>query len=266
MPTLRSVTVGEFTVTYLPDGYVQLEPDAWFSLLPGHRTYSGREKMIGDDGFLTGSIGSLLITGAGKSLLIDAGFGSRQLPAEQSHPALGAMHGGQLGSHGVLPDRLDAVAFTHLHEDHTGWLNSVTGPGALLAATPKFAGVSELSAHPGKTGPQWTAISDGTQIIPGVTALATPGHTRGHMSYLIESQTEQLLCFGDVMHSPVQVWQPELNSCFEADPQESLISRERVLNFLSESGAIGAGMHFGDVVFGRVGAGPDGERHWEPVS
>lgn len=244
---------------------MQLHSDAWFSLPDGHQTYNGHEDLIGDGGFLTGSIGSLLVTGAGRSLLIDAGFGPRQLPAEQSHPALGAIYGGQLGSHGVLPERLDAAVFTHLHEDHTGWLSSGHGPGALLADTPKFAGAAELAGHPGKTGPQWTAVSEGTQILPGVAALATPGHTRGHMSYLIESQGEQLLCFGDVMHSPVQVRRPELNSCFEAAPQDSLASRERVLEFLAESGAIGVGMHFGDVVFGRVGTRPGGERRWEPV-
>lgn len=198
-------------------------------------------------------------------MLIDAGFGPRHLPAEQSHPALGAIHGGELGSHGLLPEHLDAVVFTHLHEDHTGWLSSGTGPGALLASAQKLAGAIELAGNPGKAGPDWTAISDGTQIIPGVTAVATPGHTRGHMSFLIESQTEQLLCFGDVMHSPVQVAQPRLNSCFEANPQESLISRERVLDFLAETGATGAGMHFGDVVFGRVSPDAGGQLQWEPI-
>jgi glyoxylase-like metal-dependent hydrolase (beta-lactamase superfamily II) len=149
-PRPYAESASEFTVTYLPDGYVQLHPDAWFSLPEGHQTYNGHQDLIGDGGFLTGSIGSLLVTGAGISLLIDAGFGPRQLPAEQSHPALGAMYGGQLGSHGVLPDRLDAAVFTHLHEDYTGWLSSGHGPGALLADTPKFAGAAELAGHPGR--------------------------------------------------------------------------------------------------------------------
>ncbi|MFJ4170502.1 MBL fold metallo-hydrolase [Paenarthrobacter sp. NPDC089714] len=261
----RTVTVGDLTVSYLPDGFVQLHPETWFSL-PGDRgDYFGMPELISGSGYLTGSIGSLLVSGPGVAVMIDAGFGPRHLPAARSHPSLGDMNGGGLAEAGLLPDRLDAAVFTHLHDDHTGWLNHDGGPGRLLRDTALHASTAELGQNGLGHDPRWRAISDGTVIVPGITALASPGHTAGHTSYLIESNGQRLLCFGDVMHSPVQVSQPHLSSCFEADPIASLESRRRTLELLSGADVIGAGLHFGDVVFGKVRPGDDGGLRWVPL-
>lgn len=222
-------------------------------------------ELISQDGYLTGSIGSLLVTGPDMTVLIDAGFGPRHLPATRSHPSLGAMNGGAMAAAGGLPARLDAALFTHLHDDHTGWLNSDGAPGPLLRNTTLMASEKELQTNGLVNAQGWAAARSGAEILPGITAVATPGHTPGHMSYLIESQGESLLCFGDVMHSPVQVSHPRLNSCFEADPAASLQSRSRTLELLSDTGMIGAGMHFGDVVFGRVPKGTGKGKYWEPI-
>lgn len=262
----RSVSIGNLTITYLPDGFVQLHPEVWFSLSGDHdENYLGMPELISKDGYLTGSIGSLLITGPDVAVLIDAGFGPRHLAAAQSHPSLGEMNGGAMARVAGLPTSLDAALFTHLHDDHTGWLNGDGAPGHLLRNTTLMASEKELQTNGLGSTPGWTPTRSGTEILPGITALATPGHTLGHMSYLIESLGERLLCFGDVMHSPVQVSHPGLNSCFEADPAASLQSRKQTIDLLSGTGMIGAGMHFGDVVFGRVLQGPDG-KHWEPIA
>ncbi|MFF1830000.1 MBL fold metallo-hydrolase [Paenarthrobacter sp. NPDC058040] len=261
----RSITIGSFTVTYLPDGYVQLHPDVWFSLSGPRGDYIGMPHLISQDGYLTGSIGSLLVTGPDAAVMIDAGFGPRRLPAVRSHPSLGDMHGGALAD-AELPQELTAAVFTHLHDDHTGWLNHDDGPGHLLRDATLRASELELRHHGLNGDDQWLALSDSEEIVPGITAVATPGHTLGHTSYLIESNGERLLCFGDVMHSPVQVSQPQLNSCFEANPAASVESRRRTLEILSGTDIIGAGMHFGDVVFGRVSPDSDGGLQWDPVA
>lgn len=261
----RSISIGNLTITYLPDGFVQLHPEVWFSLSGDHdENYLGMPELISEDGYLTGSIGSLLVTGPNVTVLIDAGFGPRHLPAAQSHPSLGEMNGGAMARSNDLLTSLDAAVFTHLHDDHTGWLKADGAPGHLLRNTTLMASEKELQTNGLRSTPGWTPARSGAEILPGITAVATPGHTLGHMSYLIESQDESLLCFGDVMHSPVQVSHPQLNSCFEADPAASLQSRKRTIDLLSDTGMIGAGMHFGDVVFGRIkGAGE--EKYWEPV-
>lgn len=262
---LRRIVVGEITVTYLPDGYVQLDPYKWFGLSSDDPLYSHNTRLISSEGYLIGSIGSLLVTNGDSSLLIDAGYGPRVLPAARSHPALGAMYGGNLKEFQSTLQKVDSVAFTHLHDDHSGWLDTNTDIGRSLGSKPHFASKSELLTSRRSLSKRWNVVESGTEFFPGVTALATPGHTQGHMSYLIESNGEKLLCFGDVMHSPLQVEHQYLNSCFEIAPQDSVASRNSVIDFLADTGSIGAGMHFGDVVFGKILKSGNGNSRWHPI-
>ncbi|WP_371749911.1 MBL fold metallo-hydrolase [Streptomyces sp. NBC_01283] len=72
------------------------------------------------------SIGALLIEHGERALLIDAGFGPQTLEAEPGSP-IGALHGGELLDNlarvGRRPQDIEAVAITHLHGDHVGWLS-----------------------------------------------------------------------------------------------------------------------------------------------
>ena len=38
------------------------------------------------------------------------------------------------------------------------------------------------------------------EIVPGVKALATIGHTAGHTSYVVESKGEKMIVVGDLIH------------------------------------------------------------------
>ncbi|NEA35918.1 MBL fold metallo-hydrolase [Streptomyces sp. SID13031] len=247
----RTITLGDAEISYLPDGRVELAPQGWFTL-PDLVAFDSVPELLTPSGYLTGSIGSLLIRTPDWVVLIDAGYGPRKLSREQSHPSLGELTGGGLADHTEAFADVDAVLFTHLHDDHTGW--AMAGwPGTSLTERPHLAGVLEAPSS-------FHGVSDGEQIFPGLTALASPGHTRGHTSYLIDRGGEQLLVFGDAMHSPIQVARPELNSCFEADPSSSVKSRAQTLEYLSQPGVVGAGVHFADVVFGTTA-----DNAWHPL-
>ncbi|WP_168210006.1 MBL fold metallo-hydrolase [Oerskovia sp. KBS0722] len=261
----RTLRVGDLRVRYVPDGTVQLHPQRWFSLPEDDRSVPSG--LLDQDGYLVGSVGALLVEAPGWSVLVDTGFGPRTLAAESTHPALGTLRGGGLDrlSPGVV-EGLDRVLFTHLHEDHAGWLAHGEHPvGAALRSVPHVASSTELDAHPALARGAWEVAEHGRTILPGLTALASPGHTAGHTSYLLESRGERLLCFGDVMHSSVQVEQPSLGSCFEADPVRSRATRAETLDLLGEPGTVGAGSHFADVVLGRVHRTREGGRSWSPA-
>jgi glyoxylase-like metal-dependent hydrolase (beta-lactamase superfamily II) len=39
-----------------------------------------------------------------------------------------------------------------------------------------------------------------TEFLPGLRSVALPGHTAGHTGYLVESEGQRLLIWGDVVH------------------------------------------------------------------
>ncbi len=40
------------------------------------------------------------------------------------------------------------------------------------------------------------------EVAPGVRAFPTPGHTPGHTAWLVESNGDGLLIWGDIVHFP----------------------------------------------------------------
>ncbi|MEV1011081.1 MBL fold metallo-hydrolase [Streptomyces sp. NPDC049881] len=276
----RSLRLGETTVTYLPDGAVQLSPLGWLrgSTEADWRRYADH---LDADGYLTGSIGGLLVERDGRALLIDAGVGPVTAPAVPG-ARVGALTGGglpaSLAAAGRTPADIEAVAFTHLHIDHLGWAAHVpAGAGRpFLADAPYlFAGPEwRERAHAGDEGPGDAVlaalepfvrtVTDGEEIFPGVRVRLGTGHTSGHTTYEIDGGDRRLLAFGDVLHSPVQVGHPEWYADADADREAATRSRREVIGRLSEPGVVGFGGHFADVVFGRVAPGEDGPV-WQPV-
>ncbi|AIJ26336.1 hypothetical protein [Amycolatopsis methanolica] len=91
------------------------------------------------------------------------------------------------------------------------------------------------------------------------------GHTAGHAEYVITGGGQRLIAFGDALHSPVQVDHPELSAAVDHDPARAAAHRARLVAELSEPDTIGFGIHFADVVFGRVRR-DGGAPAWQPLS
>ncbi|GAB3577702.1 MBL fold metallo-hydrolase [Amycolatopsis endophytica] len=261
---LRSLHLGDTKVTHLPDGAVQLDPLAWF---PGTtaETWAG---YLDETGHFVASIGGLLVEHGDRALLIDAGFGPRSAPPGDIH---GPIQGGtMLGNLGRPPSDVEAVAYTHLHEDHIGWVAHPGGEPAfahaehLLAAAEwaqrDLAGAAAAEA----LRPRVRTVTDGEEIFPGVRALFAAGHTAGHTAYVISGGGRRLIAFGDAIHSPVQIGHPEWRCAVDFDPAQAVEFRHRLVSELAEPDTIGFGIHLADVVFGRVDTS-GGQASWIPV-
>ena len=278
---LRSLQLPDATVTYLPDGVVQLHPHAW---LPGAGdVWAQHPEYLDAAGDLVASIGALLVERGDRAMLVDAGFGPLAEPAQPGMPH-GAIRGGDLleslAAVGRRPEDIDTVAVTHLHPDHIGWLWQ-PAPGHdrppfahsdVVLAGPEWAqrGLA-AAAHPmgaeiiAAMAPMVRTVADGEEIFPGVRALFTAGHTAGHAAYVLTSGGQRLIAFGDALHTPIQVDHPEWSAAPDHDPGQSADARRRLVRELAEPATLGFGVHFADVVFGRVrrdGPGPA----WEPVT
>lgn len=107
-----------------------------------------------------------------------------------------------LAACGVRLDEIQAVALSHLHNDHTGGLRHFAGLG-----TPVLVQQAELDAVAGGGGDfvrrsDWepygvvlTGIEGETRIATGITAIPSPGHTAGHQSFLVELASGAKLLF-----------------------------------------------------------------------
>lgn len=121
-------------------------------------------------------------------VVVDSGIG-------QDHPVIDEMYAPECASllemlAGVEVDERDvtALVLSHLHFDHCGQHSQV--------AAPVFVQRTELEAaqQPGYTVPEWAAIAndrlrvvDGdSELVSGLRLIATPGHTPGHQSVVIE--------------------------------------------------------------------------------
>jgi glyoxylase-like metal-dependent hydrolase (beta-lactamase superfamily II) len=178
---------------------------------------------------------------------------------------------------GHEPADIEAVAFTHLHVDHTGWAyadgRKFFPRARYLVADQEWAphgrGETIPGAPPRATvidplSGDHTIIADGEEIFPGVTALVTPGHSPGHASFIVSAGTHRVIAFGDVFHIPAQITHPDWPSAPDVDGAAVVAARGRLIAELRHPGTIGFACHFGDQAFGRVVVDGD-EAHWEPV-
>ncbi|MYQ75685.1 MULTISPECIES: MBL fold metallo-hydrolase [unclassified Streptomyces] len=262
--TLR---LGDTTVSFVPDGVIQGRPTAW---LPDSTDafWAAHQEYLDASGYLVASVGGLLVEHGDRALLIDAGFGPHTLPADPATPN-GAMRGGDLpaglAALGRAPERIEAVAFSHLHPDHTGWAihERLFARAEYLVAEPEWA-----AREPGDgldaLAPHVRTVADGQEIFPGVRVRVTAGHTAGHAEFVITGGGKRLIAFGDSLHSPVQVDRPGWSCVYDHDPAGSAEHRRRLVAELAEPGTFAFGVHFADAAFGRVVPNDDGPA-WRPL-
>ncbi|MFI9834560.1 MBL fold metallo-hydrolase [Streptomyces sp. NPDC051913] len=271
---VRSLQLDDVRLTYVVDGAMAMLPAAFFPDFDP-RFWNDHPEVLDEQGRLPMSAGGLLVERGGRRLLIDAGLGPVSGPIQVSGDTVGLSDSGSLlavlRTLGHAPEDVEAVAFTHLHVDHTGWAFAPekTFPRArYLVAAAEWAPHTCGTHVPGapavdtlrRIGASHTPFDDGQEIFPGVRALMTPGHSPGHTSYVVSAGRERVVVFGDVFHTPAQMTHPEWPSRPDLEHSAVTAARQRIAGELTRPGTIGFAFHFGDQAFGRM----TGTR-WTPV-
>jgi glyoxylase-like metal-dependent hydrolase (beta-lactamase superfamily II) len=76
---------------------------------------------------------------------------------------------------------------------------------------------------------QLRLVEGDVPIAAGVTVIATPGHTPGHQSVLVEYREQQLLVTGDLLVHALQLIAPDTPYLYEMDPETARLSRTKLL-------------------------------------
>ena len=196
--------------------------------------------------------------------------------------------GENLKEAGVSPEDVDLVICTHLHVDHVGW-NTRAEDGRWVPTFPKARyvfGRAEFEHWTSGDGPRLfpenvAVIEDsvipvveaglvdfveaGDTILPGLTVEAVPGHTATQLAVKYERSDGSFICTADVLHQPIQIYEPDYNSCFCEDGEAARATRRRILDYCAESGALLMPMHFGPPHAGYVRRDGSGYR-FEPAT
>jgi glyoxylase-like metal-dependent hydrolase (beta-lactamase superfamily II) len=96
-------------------------------------------------------------------------------------------------------------------------------------------------------------LFEGGEVFPGVNAVALHGHTPGHTGYMISSQGQEILIWGDIIHWPVvQFALPDAAMTYDVNPVHATATRWDILNKAASTGLLVAGMHLWFPGFTRV--------------
>lgn len=92
---------------------------------------------------------------------------------------------------------------------------------------------------------QLTMAENGHVVAPGITMIASPGHTLGHMSLHIESEGEQLLALADSSRRAYLNFEhPEWVGSVDMDPEATVSTRKQLLDMAATDRMAVLGYHF----------------------
>jgi glyoxylase-like metal-dependent hydrolase (beta-lactamase superfamily II) len=107
-------------------------------------------------------------------------------------------------------------------------------------------------------------IARETEIVPGIRAIAAPGHTPGHLALLLSSEGRQLLNLGDAAVHPLHLEHPEWQNGFDLEPGRALAARRGLLERAAAEEMHVMAFHFPFPSVGRVAARSAGGWEWTP--
>jgi glyoxylase-like metal-dependent hydrolase (beta-lactamase superfamily II) len=259
--------VGDIEVTVVTDGVNRFKlPDDLVTNAKKDEVNAALLAAHMEADVFVGPYNPIVVNTGQKLVVIDTGTG------EASYTSSKGMSGQfltNLAAAGIDPKAIDAVIISHFHGDHVNGLlradNSLTFPNAEIlvpAAEQRFwMDDGEMARAPkgrmeglfknnrrvfsGEVFKRWRAYEEGKEVVSGITAVGTHGHSAGHNSHIIASGSGKVYVQADVTHVPfLFARHPGWHAFYDQDGAMAEQTRRKVYDMLAAEKMLVQGFHY----------------------
>ncbi len=262
--------IGDFKCASLSDGTLNLPAEFLARDLPKEKLETFLKQYYLPTGTISSQINLTLIDTGEKLVLFDVGSGPNFQDSAGKLPDL-------LEAVGIAPEDIDAIVITHAHPDHVWglidefeeaprfpnahyYINAVEydfwNSADILTKLPlrlhSFALGAQRNLKP--VADRITFINPGEEFITGLQAVDSPGHTPGHLSFVVTSNNETLLVTGDALtHFIASLQHPQWQPATDLDGNVAVTSRQKLIDMAATERLRVIGYHFPFPGVGNIG-------------
>jgi glyoxylase-like metal-dependent hydrolase (beta-lactamase superfamily II) len=252
-PGFYRYRVGDIEVTAVNDGFARRPLEGFIRNAELQQVQQAMQEAFLPPDALPISFTTLVLRQGDRLTLIDTGNGDSGAPTSGRWM-------GNFRAAGFDPAQVDTVVISHFHGDHINgmrlkdgtavfpkaevmvpaaewafWMDDTRMNQAPDAMKGAFQGVRRVFGPIAKDVKQFEA---GREVVPGLTAVATPGHTPGHTSFMLASGNGRLMVMSDLTNHPALfVRNPDWSAIFDMDADQARQTRRRMLDMAASERA-----------------------------
>jgi glyoxylase-like metal-dependent hydrolase (beta-lactamase superfamily II) len=260
--------VGDAEITVVTDGASRFKfPDAFVSNVKREEVNKALEAAFLEQDMMTIPYTPIVVRNGGRTTVIDTGTGEANFT--NSKGAAGQFQR-NLAASGIDAKDVNSVIISHYHGDHINGLlkadNSLAFPNAeILVPAAEHKYFSDDAEMNRQTGERMTGVfknmrrvfgnaevakrvktyDAGKEVVPGINAVASHGHTPGHTSHVVSSGGKSVFVQADVTNVPfLFARNPGWHLMFDQDPQMAEATRRKVYDMLATERMMMQGFHY----------------------
>ena len=265
---IADIALGEKVITTVSDGHLMLPLDFSFPEAPHDELIALLEAAGHSTEMLEPDCNVTVLKDGDRVVLFDVGSGPNFMPSAGKILE-------NIDAAGIAPEDVTDVVFTHAHPDHIWGLlddfDEFVFPEAnyfinqvewdfwraddTLAKMPEARKTFVVGAQN-----RLEALEDviqffnwGDEVLPGIEAVDTRGHTPGHTSFAIHDGSDSVMVIGDAATSSIVSFaHPEWPSGSDQDTEQGIETRTKLLDRLAQEQSRFVGFHLPEGGIGRV--------------
>jgi glyoxylase-like metal-dependent hydrolase (beta-lactamase superfamily II) len=259
--------VGTIEITVVSDGIAKVPVNEAFVLnaKPDEVNAALREAFM-EPGVLIGPYNPIVINTGSKLIVVDMGLGEAAYTANKG---LNGQLLTNLAAAGIDRNAVDTVLISHYHGDHINGLlradNSLAFPNAEILVPALEHKYWTDDGEMARSSTQRIADNHKNvrrvmnpevlkrlriyewdkEVLPGILAVGTPGHTPGHTSHIVTSGSAKAYVQADVTHAPfLFARHPGWHAFYDHEPIQAEATRRKVYDMLAAEKMMVQGFHY----------------------